>query len=120
MRLNGVPLFNPFHLAGLFSAFDPEATESIEIVPGAFPARVGDRLSSAIDVRTREGGRDRVRGGGALGLISSRMLATDHCREVEAASSSPGVAATSILQLAPQLQHDPVPGSSPTASTTLT
>jgi outer membrane receptor protein involved in Fe transport len=73
LMLDGAPLFNPFHLGGLFSAFDPSAIRSVELLPGAFPAGVGDRLSSAIDIRSKEGGRDRVRGSGAIGLISSRL-----------------------------------------------
>ncbi|MEX2584394.1 MAG: TonB-dependent receptor [Gemmatimonadota bacterium] len=73
LTLDGAPLFNPFHMGGLFSAFDPSAIESVELIPGAFPAHVGDRLSSAIDIRSKDGGRDRVRGSGAIGLISSRM-----------------------------------------------
>lgn len=73
LTLDGVPLFNPFHMGGLFSAFDPGAIQSVDLLPGGFPAHVGDRLSSAIDIRTREGGRDRVRGSGGTGLISSRM-----------------------------------------------
>ncbi len=72
MLLDGAPLFNPYHLTGIFSAIDPDAIAGVEIYPGAFPARLGDRLSSVIEVHTREGGRDRVRGHGAVGLVSSR------------------------------------------------
>lgn len=70
--LDGVPLFNPYHLGGVFGAIDPDAVASVDVLPGAFPARVGDRLSSAIEIRTRDGGRDRIRGNGGVGLISSR------------------------------------------------
>jgi hypothetical protein len=72
VMLDGVPLENPYHLGGLFGAVDPDAVESVELLPGGFPAGVGDRLSSVVDIRTREGGRDRVRTTGALSLISSR------------------------------------------------
>ena len=70
--LDGVPLFNPYHLGGVFGAIDPDAVASVDVLPGAFPARVGDRLSSAIEIRTRDGGRDRVRASGAVGVLSSR------------------------------------------------
>jgi hypothetical protein len=70
--LDGIPLENPYHLGGLFGAVDPDAVESVELLPGGFPAGVGDRLSSVLDIRTREGGRDRVRTTGAVSLISSR------------------------------------------------
>lgn len=70
--LDGVPLFNPYHLGGVFGAINPDAVTSVDVLPGAFPARVGDRLSSAVEIRTRDGGRDRIRSQGAVGLISSR------------------------------------------------
>lgn len=70
--LDGAPVFNPYHMGGLFGAIDPDAVAGVDVLPGAFPAAVGDRLSAAIDVRTREGGRDRTRGFGSVGLISSR------------------------------------------------
>lgn len=72
MLLDGVPLFNPYHLGGIFGSIDPDAVATVEVMPGAFPARVGDRLASVIEVHTRDGGRDRIRGSGAVGLVSSR------------------------------------------------
>ena len=72
VMLDGAPLFNPYHLGGLFGAIDPATVESVAVLPGALPARAGDRVSGVVDIRTREGGRDRVRGSGALSLISSR------------------------------------------------
>jgi len=72
VMLDGVPLENPYHLGGLFGAVDPDAVESVELLPGGFPAGVGDRLSSVLDIRTRDGGRDHVRTTGAVSLISSR------------------------------------------------
>jgi len=70
--LDGAPLFNPFHLGGVFAAIDPSAIATVDVLPGAFPASAGDRMSSVISLNTRDGGRDRIRGNGAIGLISSR------------------------------------------------
>ncbi|HEX6940838.1 MAG TPA: TonB-dependent receptor [Longimicrobiales bacterium] len=70
--LDGAPLFNPFHLGGVFAAFDPSTVATVDILPGAFPASAGDRLSAVISLHTRDGGRDRIRGQGAIGLISAR------------------------------------------------
>ncbi len=72
VMLDGTPLFNPYHLGGLFGAIDPDAVGAVDVLPGAFPARVGDRLSGVIDIQTRDGGRDRVRGFGGTSLISTR------------------------------------------------
>jgi hypothetical protein len=73
LLLDGAPLFNPFHLGGVFGSIDPEAIASVNVLPGAFPARLGGRVSSVIEIRTRDGGRDRVRGNGSIGLVSSRV-----------------------------------------------
>lgn len=73
VTLDGVPLFNPYHLGGLFSAVDPDALATVDVVPGALPARVGDRLSGAVQMHTRDGGRDRWRSNGGVSLISSRI-----------------------------------------------
>lgn len=73
ITLDGIPLYNPYHLGGLLAAFDPDAVESVEVMAGAFPASVGDRAAGAMDIRTRDGGTDRIRSTGAVSLISARM-----------------------------------------------
>jgi len=73
VTLDGIPLYNPYHLGGLFSAVDPDAVESVDVLAGAFPASVGDRAAGAMDIRTRDGGTDRIRSTGAIGLISTRV-----------------------------------------------
>jgi len=75
LTLDGAPLFNPYHLAGLVSALDPDAVAGVDVYPGALPAELGDRLSGVVAVRTREGGRDRLRTSGAVSLLSSRASA---------------------------------------------
>lgn len=69
--LDGVPLFNPYHLGGIFSAFNADAVAAVDVWTGALPAREGDRLASAVRIDTRDGGWDRTRASGAIGLISS-------------------------------------------------
>ncbi|HEX2189665.1 MAG TPA: TonB-dependent receptor [Longimicrobiaceae bacterium] len=73
VTLDGIPLYNPYHLGGLFGAIDPDAVQSVGVLAGAFPAGVGDRISSVLEIRTREAERDSVRATGAVGLISSRF-----------------------------------------------
>lgn len=73
VTLDGAPLFNPYHLGGVFSAIDPGAVASIDVLPGAFRARAGgDRLSGAVHIQTRDGSRDRIHGQGGVGLVSAR------------------------------------------------
>lgn len=72
ISLDGAPLFNPYHLGGLFAAIDPSAISAVEARAGALPASAPDRLAASVEIMTRDGGRDRVRSHGALGLVSSR------------------------------------------------
>ena len=51
--LNGVELYNPTHLFGLFGAFNAYALEEVNVHAADVPARYGGRLSSVIDVTTR-------------------------------------------------------------------
>ena len=72
ITLDGVPLFNPYHAGGIFSAINASAVSNVDIWAGAQPARAsGDRLSSTVGIHTRDGGRDRVRAEGSIGLLST-------------------------------------------------
>ena len=71
--LDGVRLFNPFHLAGFMSAITAETVDHLVITSasGGSGLRQG-AVSGAIDVVTRDGARDRVRASGAVGFASAR------------------------------------------------
>ena len=71
--LDDALVYNPSHLFGLFSVFNPDAVLSVDLYKGGFPAQYGGRLSSVVDVKLREGDREKVHVSGGLGLISSRL-----------------------------------------------
>lgn len=58
--LDGIPIYNPFHMGGLFSTFMDATVGGIELITGAFPARYDGRLSSVLDVRSAEDSRPGV------------------------------------------------------------
>jgi Carboxypeptidase regulatory-like domain/TonB-dependent Receptor Plug Domain len=58
--LDGHPIYNPFHLGGLFSTFMDATVGGIQLMTGAFPSRYGGRLSSVLDVRSAEDRRPGV------------------------------------------------------------
>jgi hypothetical protein len=70
--LDGVPVYNPQHLLGLFSIFNTSSIRSVNVIKGGFPARYGGRLSSVVDVRTREGNQKKWSGEAGAGLISAQ------------------------------------------------
>jgi hypothetical protein len=53
--IDDAPIYNPAHFLGIFSTFIPEAIKDINIYKGDIPAEYGGRLSSLIDVRTKDG-----------------------------------------------------------------
>jgi hypothetical protein len=71
--LDGVPVYNASHLFGLFSVFNTDAIQSVQLYKGGFPARFGGRLSSVIDIRMKEGNKNTLHGEGSIGLLSSRL-----------------------------------------------
>ncbi|HEX8657285.1 MAG TPA: TonB-dependent receptor, partial [Hymenobacter sp.] len=66
-------VYNPNHLFGLFSVFNSDAVQSVDLYKSGFPAQFGGRLSSVIDVKMREGNREQFTVTGGIGLIASRL-----------------------------------------------
>ena len=69
--LDGHPIYNPFHLGGLFSTFMDATVGGIELMTGAFPARFGGRLSSVLDVRSADEARPGVHASADLSVIGA-------------------------------------------------
>ncbi|HEU4456742.1 MAG TPA: TonB-dependent receptor [Longimicrobium sp.] len=72
--LDGFPIFNPFHLGGLFSVFNSDAVARAELLAGGFGAEYGGRVSSVLAVETKPGGEGEGIGVDAgVSLLASRV-----------------------------------------------
>ena len=71
--LDGVPMYQVSHLAGLFSSFNTDIVESVDFYKSGFPARYGGRLSSVVDVRTKDGDFYDYSGVFSIGLTEGRI-----------------------------------------------
>ena len=60
--LDGMIVYNPFHSIGLFSVFDTDIVRNAEIYTGGFGAEYGGRVSSVMDITTRDGNKKRLSG----------------------------------------------------------
>lgn len=60
--LDGMTIYNPFHSIGLFSVFETETVRSIDVLTGGFNAQYGGRISAVVDIKTREGNKQRFSG----------------------------------------------------------
>ncbi|MEP7277373.1 MAG: TonB-dependent receptor [Bacteroidota bacterium] len=70
---NDATIFNPSHFFGMFSAFNPEVVKDVELYKSSTPARYGGRLSSVLNVNSREGNKKHVTGSAGIGLLTSRL-----------------------------------------------
>ncbi len=73
LLLDGVPVYNVNHMMGFFSVFNPDALKNVVLYKGSFPARFGERLSSVVDIRMKEGNMREYHGNVSIGAISSKI-----------------------------------------------
>ncbi len=68
--LDGVPLYQVSHLAGLISSFNTEIVDNLDFYKSGFPSRFGGKLSSVVDIATRTGDMHDYRGSFNIGLLN--------------------------------------------------
>ncbi|MEO6328622.1 MAG: TonB-dependent receptor [Ginsengibacter sp.] len=70
---NDATIYNPSHFFGLFSAFNPEVVKDVELYKSSIPAKYGSRLSSVLEINSREGNKKNIAGTAGIGLLTSRL-----------------------------------------------
>ncbi len=73
LLFNDATIYNPSHFFGMFSAFNPEVIKDVELYKSSIPARFGGRLSSVLDISSRDGNKKNFTGSAGLGVITSRI-----------------------------------------------
>ena len=71
--LDGMKIFNPFHAFGIFSVFDPDIIKTTEVFTGAFPPGYGGRLSSVVNMTTRDGKTAGIGGRANVNFLSTKL-----------------------------------------------
>ena len=64
-------IYNPSHLFGVFSAFNPDVVENVELYKSSIPAEYGGRISSVLDITGKEGSREKIKGSLGIGVLTS-------------------------------------------------
>ncbi len=72
--LDGMIIYNPFHSIGLFSVFDTEIIKNADIYTGGFGAQFGGRISSVMDISTRDGNKRRTSGKFGMTTFGANVL----------------------------------------------
>ncbi|MEI7596492.1 MAG: TonB-dependent receptor [Bacteroidota bacterium] len=72
--IDGMVIYNPFHSIGLFSVFDMDLIRNVEVNTGGFNAQYGGRISSVMDITTRDGNKNRFAGKVGVSPFGAKML----------------------------------------------
>ena len=73
VQLDEATVYNPNHLFGLFSIFNVNAINSVQLIKGGFPAEYGGRLSSILNITMKEGNKTEYQVEGGIGLLSNNL-----------------------------------------------
>lgn len=68
---NDGTVFNPSHMFGVVSSFNPDVISDVELYKSSIPAEYGGRISSVLDVRGKAGNSSKIAGSLGLGMLMS-------------------------------------------------
>jgi hypothetical protein len=72
--LDGMVVYNPFHSIGLFSVFETDIIRSADVYTGGFSAQYGGRISSVMDITTKDGNKKHFSGKLAASTFGANLL----------------------------------------------
>ncbi|MFT6480341.1 MAG: hypothetical protein ACJAVP_003503, partial [Spirosomataceae bacterium] len=71
--LDEAVVYNPNHFFGIFSVFNADAIKNVDFYKGGYPASLGGRLSSFVNIQQKEGNKTTVKGEGNVGILTSKI-----------------------------------------------
>jgi hypothetical protein len=71
--LYGAPLYNSSHFFGFFSAVNSDMIKDVTLYKGGIPSRYGGRISSVLDIGSREGNRKEFAGNAGISPITTHV-----------------------------------------------
>lgn len=72
--LDGMTIYNPFHSIGLYSVLDADIIRGADVYTGGFNVEYGDRVSSIMDITTRDGNKKRFAGKFSANTFNSKLM----------------------------------------------
>ena len=70
---NGANIYNPSHLFGFFSAFDPDVIKEVTLYKSSIPANYGGRISSVLDITSLDGNDKKIAGSAGIGPLTGKI-----------------------------------------------
>ncbi|MBL4753987.1 MAG: TonB-dependent receptor [Flavobacteriales bacterium] len=86
--LDGMVIYNPFHSIGLFSVFDADLIRSADVYTGGFNAEYGGRISSVMDITTRDGNRKHLAGKTSVNPFAAKLMVEGPLKKYKEGSNS--------------------------------
>ena len=93
VMMDGMVLYNPFHSIGLFSVFDNDIIRNADIYTAGFNAEHGGRVSSVMDITTRDGNKTRHSGKVGASTFAAKALLEGPIKK----QTEPGAGSSSYL-----------------------
>ena len=72
--LDGITIYNPSHVGGVFSNFILDAVKEVDLQKGGYNAEYGGRLSSVLKVTSREGNSKEFQGSMSISALVAQTL----------------------------------------------
>ena len=72
IMFNGGTVYNPSHLFGLFTSFNSDAVEDVELFKSSIPVEYGGRISSVLRVTSKEANMQKFTGSASIGALTSK------------------------------------------------
>ena len=69
---NGGTVYNPSHLFGLFTSFNSDAVEDVELFKSSIPVEYGGRISSVLKVTSKEANMQKLTGSASIGALTTK------------------------------------------------
>ncbi len=70
---NGGTVYNPSHLFGLFTSFNSDAVDDVELFKSSIPVEYGGRISSVLKVTSKEANMEKLTGSASIGALTSKV-----------------------------------------------
>jgi hypothetical protein len=72
--LYGAPIYNSSHFFGFFSAVNSDIIKDVTLYKGGIPSRYGGRISSVLDITSKEGNRKEFAGNAGISPITTHVM----------------------------------------------
>jgi len=72
--LYGAPVYNTSHMFGFFSAVNSDIIKDVTLYKGGIPGRYGGRISSVLDITSRDGNRKEFAGNAGISPITTHLM----------------------------------------------